>query len=135
MRGVSIHLRTPLPTPFSSPPEVLGRATRCPQFDLAPAGVYLADPVTRAAGGLLLHRFDLARGGCRAGPRQLQAPGIRRLSRRGLGALAGGLLSVALAFALPRPGVTRQPALWGPDFPPVSEPTGGFPIPGGCNYT
>jgi hypothetical protein len=30
-----------------------------PLFGLAPVGVYQADPVTRAAGGLLHHRFTL----------------------------------------------------------------------------
>lgn len=32
-----------------------------PLFDLASSGVYLAKPVTRLAGGLLLHRFTLTR--------------------------------------------------------------------------
>jgi len=33
---------------------------------------------------------------------------------------AGGLFSVALSFAFPRPGVTRQRALWSSDFPPAA---------------
>ena len=32
----------------------------------------------------------------------------------------GGLLSVALAVGLRRPGVTWHPALWSPDFPPIN---------------
>jgi hypothetical protein len=36
----------------------------------------------------------------------------------------GTLLSVALAFGLPRPGVTRRLALRSSDFPPVAEATG-----------
>ncbi len=32
----------------------------------------------------------------------------------------GGLFSVPLSVALRRPGVTRHPALWCPDFPPLS---------------
>lgn len=122
--AVFIRLGAPLPTSSSSPPESLERAARCPQFDLAPAGVYLADPVSRAAGGLLLHRFDLARSP-KTPPvlsalvplkQRMVAGGGRNDSRR----IPGGLLSVALAFMSPRPGVTRQPALWCPDFPPAS---------------
>ena len=33
---------------------------------------------------------------------------------------AGGLFSVALSFAFPRPGVTRHRALWSSDFPPAA---------------
>ena len=43
-------------------------------FDLAPDGVCLADPVAEAAGGLLLHPFNLARGGCLAEPSPGRAP-------------------------------------------------------------
>jgi hypothetical protein len=32
----------------------------------------------------------------------------------------GGLFSVALSFAFPRPGVTRHRALWSSDFPPAA---------------
>jgi len=34
--------------------------SNAPLFGLAPVGVYRAGPVTRAAGGLLHHRFTLA---------------------------------------------------------------------------
>jgi len=34
----------------------------------------------------------------------------------------GGLLSVALSVGLPPLGVTQHPALWSPDFPPVTLP-------------
>src|SRR5437016_12762380 len=65
-------------------------------FGLAPSGVYRAGVVTHAAGELLPHRFTLT-------------------------ALAGGgLLSVALSVGLPPLGVTQHPALWSPDFPPVT---------------
>ena len=64
-------------------------------FGLAPGGVYRADLVTQAAGELLPHRFTLAR--------SLATP--------------GGLLSVALSFALPRLAVSQHPALWSSDFP------------------
>ena len=45
--------------------------------------------------------------------------------------LAGGLLSVALSLKSPSPGVTRHPALWSPDFPPVrvNEPATTQPTP------
>ena len=36
----------------------------------------------------------------------------------------GGLLSVALSIGFRRPGVTRHPALWSSDFPPLSTVTG-----------
>lgn len=36
------------------------------------------------------------------------------------GRVRGGLLSVALSFESPRPGVTRHLALWSSDFPPVT---------------
>ncbi len=52
----------------------------------------------RLRGGLLPHRFTLARSG-EAGP--------------------GGLFSVALSSRSPSPGVTRHPALRSPDFPPA----------------
>ena len=56
-----IHLRQPLPTASSALPVVLGRAAlERTLSELAPGGVYQADPVTGAAGGLLHHRFTLA---------------------------------------------------------------------------
>src|SRR5262249_56080689 len=66
-------------------------------FDLAPGGVYRATAVTCDAGGLLHHRFTLAR----AWPK----PGL------------GGLFSVALSRGSPRVGVTDHPALWSLDLP------------------
>jgi len=33
----------------------------------------------------------------------------------------GGLLSVALSMGSLPPGVTRHPALWSPDFPPIQK--------------
>jgi hypothetical protein len=62
-------------------------------FDLAPGGVYPADRIAPAAGGLLHHRFTLTT------------------------ASGGGLFSVALSRGSPRVGVTDHPALWSPDFP------------------
>jgi len=56
----------------------------------------------RRRGGLLPRRFTLA---CRA-------PVSRRRDRWSF--------SVALSFAFPRPGVTRQRALWSSDFPPAA---------------
>ena len=40
----------------------------------------------------------------------------------------GGLLSVALSFALPRLGITQRNALWSPDFPPPSCEGGDRPF-------
>ena len=67
-------------------------------LDLAPGGVYRADRITPATGGLLHHPFTLT-------------------TARG-----GGLLSVALARGSPRVGVTDHPALWSPDFPRIRAP-------------
>ena len=39
-------------------------------------------------------------------------------------AAIGGLLSAALSVVSRRPAVSRHPALWSSDFPPVGEPTG-----------
>ncbi len=72
---------------------------------LAPGGVYLAAPVTRGAGGLLHHRFTLAR------------PANR----------SGGLFSVALSRGSPRVAVSNHPALWSPDFPRRGLPRRGRP--------
>ena len=66
-------------------------------FDLAPGGVYRADPVTRAAGELLPHRFTLT-------------------AREG-----GGLLSVALSMGSPPLAVSQHPALRSSDFPPAAN--------------
>ncbi len=45
--------------PLATYPGRIGRAALS-LLGLAPDGVYLADPVTQAAGGLLPHRFTLA---------------------------------------------------------------------------
>ena len=78
------------------------RAAPRPLFGLAPDGVYRAASVT---------------GGPVRSYRTLSPLPVPR------GAI-GGLLSVALSVASRRPGVTRHPALWSSDFPPVGEPTG-----------
>ena len=75
------------------------RAALAFPVDLAPDEVYLAGPITRAAGGLLHHRFTLTPG-----------PSINQRT-------SGGLLSVALSRGLLRVGVTHRPALWSPDVP------------------
>lgn len=99
--AVFIRLGMPLPTPSSSPPEALGRAAHCPQFDLALAGVYLADPVSRVAGGLLLHRFDLTRDQSPAGPVRPRTPDSRGWWRVGAGANPEGFLAVCFLLHLP----------------------------------
>lgn len=90
--------RMPIARHLKRPTQGLGRAARCiPLFGLAPGGVYPASPVTRRTGALLPHHFTLT------SPKQ------------------GGILSVALAFALPRLHVMEHPALWCSDFPPVPQ--------------
>ncbi len=68
-------------------------------FGLAPGGVYRATPVTRRAVSSYLTVSPLP------------------VSRR-TGSI-GGLFSVALSVALQRPAVSRRPALWSSDFPPL----------------
>jgi hypothetical protein len=98
-----IHLGTPLPAPSSGLPGHIGRAAlKRVLYGLAPGGVYLADPVTRIAGGLLHHLFTLTAG---------KLFPLRRML------FGGGFFSVALACGFPRVGVTHHPALWSPDFP------------------
>ncbi len=88
--------RMPIARHLKRPTRGLGRAARyVPLFGLAPSGVYPASPVTRRTGALLPHHFTLT------------------LPKR------GGILSVALAFALPRLHVMEHPALWCSDFPPA----------------
>lgn len=61
--GTTIHLARRLPGASSDQPgSRVGRATPPPLFGLAPGGVCLADPVTRAAGELLPHPFTLTAG-------------------------------------------------------------------------
>jgi len=96
-----IHLGTPLPAPSSGLPGRIGRAAlKRVLYGLAPGGVYLADPVTRNAGGLLHHLFTLTDRQC-----------SKRIT------VIGGFFSVALACGFPRVGVTHHPALRSPDFP------------------
>jgi len=98
------HLRRPSISGLRcrSPPAIYPgtrRAALAFPVDLAPDEVYPADPITRAAGGLLHHRFTLTPG-----------PLINQRA-------SGGLLSVALSRGLLRVGVTHRPALWSPDVP------------------
>src|SRR5690606_721694 len=97
----AIHLGPPLPATSvrstrghrAGRPRSSARRAGALLLDLAPGGVYRADRITPAAGGLLHHRFTLTT------------------------ANGGGLLSVALSRGSPRVGVTDHPALWSPDFP------------------
>ncbi len=68
-------------------------------LDLAPGGVYQAEPVTRFAGALLPHRFTLTSWDSEESP-------------------IGGLISVALSLSSRTVGVTHHRVLWSPDFPP-----------------
>ena len=86
------------------PTRVLGRAALERTLSgLAPDGVYRADLVTQAAGGLLHHRFTLA------------PPPANRWR--------GGLFSVALSRGSPRVAVGHHPALRSPDLPRRWLPT------------
>jgi len=105
----TIHLRAPSPAPScglpadsgEQPSDVCaGRPRTAGPFGLAPGGVYRAAPVARGAGGLLHHRFTLA-----------------RTAEAVTSAAAGGLLSVALSRGSPRVGVAHHRALWSPDLP------------------
>jgi len=69
-------------------------------FGLAPGGVYRASPVTRAAGGLLPHRFTLTARRCQAA--------VCFLWHWSVG--------------LPPLAVSQHPALRSPDFPPARLP-------------
>jgi hypothetical protein len=102
--------------PQATYPGCSGRAALS-LLGLAPDGVYLADPVTRIAGGLLPHRFTLA---CTCSPRIRKRNRRFRLRTRRVRAI-GGLLSVALSIGSPRLGVTQRHALWSPDFPRPSK--------------
>src|SRR6476661_5367607 len=88
---------------------VLGRAALGRTLsELAPGGVYLAEPVTWPAGGLLHHRFTLT-----AVPARPEGCVVHR----------GGLFSVALSRGSPRVAVGHHPALWSPDVPRRWLPT------------
>gem|GEM_PF-2116012 len=92
-----IHLGCRLPdTSRDLPGSSGGQPSNTSLFGLAPGGVYPASPITRRTGALLPHPFTLT-----------PYPKVR-----------GGLLSVALAFALPRLHVMEHPALRCSDFPP-----------------
>ena len=89
--------------------EASRRAAATSLFGLAPAEVCLATGVTPGTGGLLPHRFTIS---C---PELVEGPFDRlRLLRPSY------LLSVALFSGSPQAAVSRQPALWCPDFPPAS---------------
>jgi hypothetical protein len=79
---------------------LVARAAPRPLLGLAPSGVCRAVAVTSRRGGLLHHRFTLACAPC---------------------GVIGGLFSVALSVALPRPAVSRHSALWSSDFPRVDR--------------
>ena len=76
-----------------------GPARQGSLLDLAPGGVYQAEPVTRFAGALLPHRFTLTSWDSEESP-------------------IGGLISVALSLSSRTVGVTHHRVLWSPDFPP-----------------
>ena len=82
----------------ANPSVVTRRAISSLLFGLAPDGVYRAAPVSGKRGGLLPHRFTLARSEIEISP-------------------VSGLFSVALSVGSPRLGVTQHPALWSSDFP------------------
>ncbi len=90
-----IYLGLPLLTTSCNLPEHTN-GTRCPfaLLGLAPDGVYLADAITNATGGLLHHRFTLT---------HAETWAIR--------------FSVALSGKSPCPAVSRHRALWSADFP------------------
>ncbi len=112
-----IPLGPPLPTGSSTLPRSIGRAALERSIvELAPSGVCLADPVSRAAGELLPHPFNLTEAASRS-------PTLTPRSAA-CGPVGGGLLSVALSSGSPRPGITRHPALWCSDFPPVAARAG-----------
>jgi hypothetical protein len=107
-----ISLRRQLPDVSSDLPEEHRASNpersllRCPQLDLAPDGVCLAEPVTWPAGGLLHHRFTLARS-----PKA-----------------TGDLLSVALCRRVTPPG--RYPASRSMELGLSSNPVRGPRLPG-----
>jgi len=85
-------------------------------FGLAPGGVYRASNVTIGTGALLPHRFTLTRA-LRAAVQHtalLHATSCRGARR------PGGLFSVALSLGSPPLDVIQHPALWSPDFPPLT---------------
>ena len=91
------------PTRALCPPKAGARRATSPLLlGFAPNGVYRAASVTGTRGGLLPHRFTLAR-------YETEVPS------------AGGLFSVALSVGLPRLGVTQHSALWSSDFPHSNE--------------
>ncbi len=73
---------------------------------LAPDGGCLAGGIAAAAGGLLHHLFTLT---------EVEAP--RGLAKASWLASTPAVLFCGPIRELPRPGVTRHPALWSADFP------------------
>ena len=93
------HLSVPSVTRWNQaahPALFAGRVAPMRLLGLAPGGVCLAADITARAGGLLHHRFTLAR--------------FRAI-----------YLSVALSVGLLRPAVSRHRTLWRADFPPPAE--------------
>jgi len=116
---VIIPLGMPLPTPSSSQPGSFGRAVLerssiwpCTSWGLPGRPRHRGRRCALTA-PLKPHRRVSASGSTKP------CLALRGLSRQGPkgGEPPGGLLSVALSSGLPRPGVTRQLALWSSDFP------------------
>ena len=101
-RHVAMPLQRPTRAQIATPAALqmdAGRVRSTPLHGLAPGGVYRA--------GLLPNRWCA-----------LTAPFHPYLPCR-LRGRKGGLLSVALSVAFRRPAVSRHPALWSSDFPPI----------------
>lgn len=96
-----IHLQPVSPQVSSGLPESNASSKRGFLFGLAPSGVYTATSCCQLRGALLPHHFTLT----------------YELLRS---QLLGGLFSAALAVNSHSPGVTWHPALWSPDFPPLT---------------
>ena len=94
-RLMTIPLGISLPIPSSDLPEF--RAGHPPHVDLAPDGVYQAPRLSRAAGGLLPHLFNLTL------------------------TFQGRLVFCGTFPRLPEAAVNGRLALWCPDFPTRSE--------------
>ena len=94
---ITAHLKQPTRVQRGPrlPPSPCGKGLEL-LFGLAPSGVYHAARVTTCA-----------------------VRSYRTLSP--LPSEEGGLLSAALAVGLHRPDVIWHPALWSPDFPPLSR--------------
>lgn len=119
-----IHLGPALPTASSGQPGSLGRATHALPYS-ALLQVGFTWPALSPGPPVRSYRTVSAL------PRPLRPPALLLVSCPGVGtrepaevSRPGGLLSVALSFGSPRPGVTRHPALWSSDFPPAAIAAG-----------